>query len=261
MGPRTGPAPDGDSAEVDQQDREEEDLRSSLDALSLLSTSHRSLTATLTAIAGLAAQAIPGADGVGLMVLQENRSDTVVTTSDFVAEVDETQYRIGQGPCLTAAAEGTTVLSNSLGADPRWRNFGSRVARLGVHSALSLPLLAGHTVIGALNVYAREKNAFDDRAAELGHMYAEPAAIAVQNANVLSDARRLALRLQTARQERSVIDQALGILMSRTGGTPEEALDTLRTLSQQEHRKLPELAGEIVDQAVRRARARHTADD
>ena len=58
--------------------------------------------------------------------------------------------------------------------------------RLGVHSAVSLPLITPDGVIGAMNVYARAKYAFDDRAAELGEIFAVPAAIAVQNAHVLA---------------------------------------------------------------------------
>ena len=40
-------------------------------------------------------------------------------------------------------------------------------------------------VVGAMNVYARAKDVFDERAAALGEVFAAPAAIAVQNAKVL----------------------------------------------------------------------------
>ena len=58
--------------------------------------------------------------------------------------------------------------------------------RLGVHRAMSLPLIAPDGVVGAMNVYAHGKYTFDDRAAELGEIFATPAAIAVQNAHVLA---------------------------------------------------------------------------
>ena len=45
--------------------------------------------------------------------------------------------------------------------------------------------------------------------------------------------------------------------MSRTGGTEAEAMERLRELSQAEHRKLAVVARSIVDEAVRRANARH----
>lgn len=44
--------------------------------------------------------------------------------------------------------------SGSLGGEQRWPHFGPRAAQLGVHSALSLPLLLPGAVVGVLNVYA-----------------------------------------------------------------------------------------------------------
>jgi GAF domain-containing protein len=236
---------------------EEEDLRESLEGLSRLASDRLPLEGLLTQVATYAVQAIPGADGAGLTLLEHDRADTIVATAPFVTEIDDIQYGMNQGPCISAAREGQTVLSGSLGADPRWPRFGGRVARLGVHSALSLPLITPDGVVGAMNVYAHGKSAFDDRAAKLGQIFAAPAAIAVQNAHVLAQTRRLANQLQSALEVRGVIDRAVGILMSRSGSTEHEALERLRSLSQHEHRKLAEVARQIVDEAVARARARN----
>ena len=77
-----------------------------------------------------------------------------------------------------------TVRSGSLGGEKMWPRFGPRVGRLGVHSALSLPLLLPDQVVGAINVYARGKDIFDEHAAELGELFARPAAVAVHNAQI-----------------------------------------------------------------------------
>jgi len=55
---------------------------------------------------------------------------------------------------------------------------------------------------------------------------------------------------------RAVIDQAIGIVRSRSGGTEQEAFERLSRISQTEHIKLSEVAERLVDEAVRRARAR-----
>jgi transcriptional regulator with GAF, ATPase, and Fis domain len=258
-----GPSgPDADDETVEQaaerrSAEEEEDLRESLAGLSRLAADRLLLEDLLTQVATYAVQAIPGADGAGLTLLEEDRADTIVATAPFVTEVDDIQYGMEQGPCISAAREGQTVMSGSLGGDPRWPRFGGRVARLGVHSVVSLPLITPDGVVGAMNVYAHDKNVFDDRAAELGQVFAAPAAIAVHNAHVLAQTRRLANQLQTALEIRGVIDRAVGILMSRSGSTENDALDRLRSLSQHEHRKLAEVARQIVDEAVARARARN----
>ena len=109
-----------------------------------------------------------------------------------------------------------------------------------------------------MNVYAHAKGAFDERSEQLGELFAVPAAIAVQNAQILAQTQRLATNLQAALTHRAVIDQAVGILMSRTGVTAEEAFTRLRDLSQREHTKLADVAAEIVQTAVNRARGRRS---
>jgi GAF domain-containing protein len=113
-------------------------------------------------------------------------------------------------------------------------------------------------VVGAINVYAHGKDVFDERAAHLGELFAAPAAVAVHNAQVLIRAQELAARLQKALSSRPVIDQAVGLLRGRTGATSEEAFARLREISQNDHVKLVDVAQRIVDEAVRRARARHS---
>jgi transcriptional regulator with GAF, ATPase, and Fis domain len=243
-----------------QTDAEDLDLQASLADLSRLGMGEgqQGLEDLLKHVAEFAVRAIPGADGAGLTLLEKDRADTMVATAEFVRAVDAIQYGIGEGPCITAAAERRTVHSGYLGADTLWPQFGPRVAKLGVHSALSLPLLAGGNVLGAMNVYAHAKDAFDERSVELGELFSIPAAISVQNAQALSQARRLAIQLQAALTSRTVIDQALGIVMSRSGDTPDEAFAKLRVMSQGENRKLSAVAKQLVDEAVRRARGRHS---
>lgn len=236
----------------------EDDLRSSLAALSQLATAHMELTDVLTRVAEFAVSAIPGADGAGLTLLEAGHHDTIVASAAFVVEVDAIQYGVEQGPCITAAAEARTVRSGSLETEEQWPRFGPRVGELGVHSALSLPLMAGGAVLGAMNVYAHAPDAFTDHAASIGELFAVPAAIAVQNAQVLDQTQRLATQLQAALTNRATIDRAIGLVMGRVGCGPDEAFERLRHISQTENRKVHLVADRIVSDAVRRARARHT---
>jgi transcriptional regulator with GAF, ATPase, and Fis domain len=255
VGESSGGIAEESAADQSERMAEDDDLREGLAGLSRL-TSRLGLEDLLTRVASYAVRAIPGADGAGLTLLEEDRADTIVSTAPFVREIDDLQYGIGQGPCITAARESQTVISGSLGSDTRWRKFGGAVARLGVHSVLSLPLVTPDGVVGAMNVYAHDKHVFDERAVELGEIFAVPAAVAVQNAHVLAQTQRLADRLQSALETRGVVDRAVGIMMSRSGGTPDDALDRLRTMSQNEHHKLVVVARQIVDDAVRRAHGR-----
>jgi GAF domain-containing protein len=239
------------------------DLQASLGELAGLVTGSLGLPELLGRVATYAAHAIPGADGAGVTLLRvdrpDNRVEALAASHPFVSEIDEIQYvTVNEGPCITAALEGRTVRSGSLGGEKMWPRFGPRVGRLGVHSALSLPLLLPGQVVGAINVYAHRKDVFDDHAAELGELFAAPAAVAVHNAQILTQALLLTTQLQTALSTRPVIEQAIGLLRGRTGGTADEAFSRLRAISQSEHTKLADVAQHIVEEAVRRARARHT---
>ncbi len=237
------------------------DLQASLADLAGLVSGSSTLEEQLGQVATFAVHAIPGADGAGVTLLRagpgDHRVEALAASAPFVAEIDELQYTaLREGPCITAALERRTVRSGSLGGERLWPHFGPRVGRLGVHSVLSLPLLLhDDAVVGAINVYARRKDAFDDHAAAIGEQFATPAAVAVRNAQVLARAVALAAQLQTALTGRPVIDQAIGVLRSRSGESSDEAFARLRELSQTEHRKLGEVAQQLVDEAAKRARA------
>jgi GAF domain-containing protein len=252
------PPDDGPSAHSEDFAADAVDLRRSITALSHLVMGHgrQGLETSLTQIAEFAVRAVPGADGAGLTLMESGHPDTIVASADFVRAVDAIQYGIGEGPCISAADQRRTVVCGSLSTEGQWPRFGPRVARLGVHSALSLPLVADDAVLGAMNIYAHARDAFDERAIELGELFAVPAAISVHNAQVLAQTGRLAEQLQAALTSRSAIDQALGIVMSRTGCSEDEAFDRLRAMSQADNRKLADVAHRLIDEAVHRARAR-----
>ena len=119
-----------------------------------------------------------------------------------------------------------------------------------------MPLLVGDQVIGAINAHAYHRDAFAEHAVQLAAQFAGPAAVAVCNVKVLSDARNRAAQLQQALVNRAVIDQAIGILRARSGGSAKEAIDQLTRLSQAENTKLKLLAERVVEEAIRRARVR-----
>jgi GAF domain-containing protein len=248
----------------EQAEADAADLQASIAGLASLVTGSLGLDELLARVATFARNATPGADGAGVTLLNvegaDHRVEALAASDPFVTEIDKIQYiSVKEGPCITAALERRTVRSGSLGGEKMWPRFGPRVGRLGVHSALSLPLLLPDQVIGAINVYARGKDIFDEHAVRLGELFAAPAAVAVHNAQVLTQARALAAQLQKALTTRPVIDQAIGLLRGRSGATAEEAFARLREISQTEHTKVAEVAQHIVDEAVRRARARHSA--
>ncbi|WP_197376244.1 GAF and ANTAR domain-containing protein [Mycolicibacterium baixiangningiae] len=219
-----------------------------------------SVTELLSAVAQFAARAIPGVEGAGVALINPRVGlpsiQTWAATAGLVNEIDIVQYRdLHEGPCLTCMHSRRPTTSGSLGSDQRWPHFGGRVARMGVHSALSIPLIVGDRILGAINAYAANRDAFGEHAVRLGCEFAGPAAVAVYHAQLLAEARESAARLQRALDSRAVIDQAIGIIRSRSGASGEEAFARLTKISQNENVKLHIVAERLVDEAVRRARA------
>ncbi|WP_328351264.1 GAF and ANTAR domain-containing protein [Mycobacterium sp. NBC_00419] len=247
--------------DAESQTSDDANLRAGIADLAGLVADSRPLPELLADVAAFAASAIPRADGVSVVLLRGQPPDIGVEASaasaELVEQIDRIQYvTLGEGPCITAAEQRHPVYSGSLGGERQWPRFGPRAGRLGIHSVLALPLLVGDHVVGAIGVYSRDKDAFDRHACELGELFAKPAAVAVHNARILAQALALTDRLQATLLIRPVIDQAVGVIRGRTGRSTEDALEHLRAISQAEQRKLAEVARSVVDEAVRRARAR-----
>jgi GAF domain-containing protein len=257
--PGRGPQADLSAA---QREADETDLHDGVRAVAGLVADARGVDELLRDVAQFAAQAIPAVDGASVALLQPQqvtpRIQTLAATADFVGEIDRVQYEeLQEGPCLTSMQTGRVTVSGSLGSDIRWPHFGGRVARMAVHSALSLPLIVRDEVIGAINTYAHSRDAFGEHSVVLGTQFAQSAAVSLHNASLLASARERTEHLQRALASRALIDQAIGIVRSRTGASAAEAVERLKRMSQSENVKLVVIAERLVDEAVRRARARH----
>ena len=76
--------------------------------------------------------------------------------------------------------------------------------------------------------------------------------MSVYNAKLLTQARDRAEKLERALGSQAVIDQAIGILRSRSGGTAQNAFDRLIAISQADNVKLRVVAERLVDEAETR---------
>jgi GAF domain-containing protein len=256
------PTPQEPDLSSAQLEADEVDLQAGLRGVAGLVAGAGAVIDLLGDVAEFAAQAIPGVDGAGVALIQPHngtsRIQTWSATAEFVHDIDSVQYEeLNEGQCITCMQTARPTVSGSLGGDDRWPHFGGRVARMAVHSALSLPLMVGHQMIGAINTYAHSRDAFGERAVQLGSQFAGPAAVSVYNAQLLAEAQERTKRLQRALASRAVIDQAIGIIRSRSGADAEQAFERLTRLSQTENIKLYVVAERLVEEAVRRARARY----
>lgn len=234
------------------------DLSPALMKLVQIPLGQADIVSVLHSIAHVLHESITGVDGASIRVVEADRADVVAGTEEFAIELERLQDELGEGPSLSAVAGAQPVMSGSLGGEPRWSRFGPRAGRAGLHSVLALPLRVD-LPMGAVTVYARAKNAFDDPTTQGAWPVTAAASAVIANAQELARANRLAASAQWAMTERAVVERAVGILMSRRGFSPDEAMTSLHGISQRQNVKLAELATRIVDEATRRARDRSIA--
>jgi transcriptional regulator with GAF, ATPase, and Fis domain len=205
---------------------------------------------SLRRIADRGLAALSPADGVGLAILQDGKLDHLAATARFVADIDDAQYGTMQGPCVTAATENRTVIAGSMIEEDRWPALRAEIARVGVHSALSIPLTVSEQVIGTLNVYARERDAFDPDAAARAERYAEPAAVALQRASVARRARLVTEYLGAAVERRRTINRTVGLLMAQDGVEAAEAMAMIEATSRARSQQVETVAQAIWDERI-----------
>jgi len=69
----------------------------------------------------------------------------------------------GRGPTGAAIREGKAQLVSDTATDPRYASWRTDAVRRGYGSTMALPLLSDGRAFGALNIYAGERNAFDEQ--------------------------------------------------------------------------------------------------
>jgi transcriptional regulator with GAF, ATPase, and Fis domain len=210
----------------------------------LLST--QSIESFIQELAEQAAQLIADSLSCGITLSRGRRPETVACSDELAGRVNSLQYDLGEGPCLTALADGRPVRCDDLAADDRWPRFTPQAVASGIRSVLSLPLIAQDRVIGALNLYARARVAFGETETRMAEKFAENAAGALALGQRLVSYAALTDQLRESLASRAVIDQAVGIIMGRESCTQDKAFAALRTASQNRNVKLRALAEEVV---------------
>lgn len=207
------------------------------------------LDAVLGRVTELAVRAVDGAEEASVTVLGQEEAHTAAATGSLALQLDESQYRLGYGPCVEAAAENTTVSVTDLTTDIRWQEWTGQALAAGVRSSLSVGLAVDEKLAGALNFYARTSRAFDDTAIRLARIFAEDTAIALAGLQLYDATRTVAERLRSISRRRAVVEQAKGIIMSDRGCTAEQAFSVLLEEARGSGYRVRDAAARLVDGA------------
>ena len=203
-------------------------------------------------IAELSVRTVSGARTCGITMAHGGRVITVAASDSLGAQLDEQQYQIDEGPCLQALRTGIIVTAPDLTAETRWHSYPQRAVAFGVSSVYSSPLIVMGQTVGVLNLYGDTVAAFDsDECIEVVAQVVTLATVAITGTLRNYGDVTLTDQLQEALSSRSVIDQAIGIIMGTQRCTAGQAFTALRTASQNRNTRLARICQDLVDRTTR----------
>lgn len=190
---------------------------------------------------GLACELVPGARWASL-THKAGRPRTTAVSDPRAAALDEFQYRTGSGPCLTALETANVVVSDFT-TEHRWPEFTAlAVAESSATGSVSFPLApAGHDGT-SLNLYTDLADASAGMDVQAAGLAAAVISLVLTAINQREQVRNLDIALTTSRS----IGAAIGILMHRHRWTYDQAFDAMRHVSQHTHRRLRDIASDVV---------------
>jgi GAF domain-containing protein len=221
-------------------------VQPAFDELGRLGFAEHSLGSMLDKVTELASRVLPGEPVTSVTIVQRGRPSTVAASGRLARVLDETQYRLGRGPCLSAATTGQPSEILDTRAPTGWADFAAHAAELGCSSVLSFPLPVQELVSGALNVYAHRAPSADAATRDLVSRFAAYAVVPVSNMYLYETAVEQAEHLRAALDSRAVIDQAKGILMERLKLSADQAFQVLARVSMKHNIKVRDVAERFV---------------
>jgi GAF domain-containing protein len=223
-----------------------------LEELAGLLLEEGTLVELLEQVLQLTAAAIRSCAAVSVTVVDDDGGYATAAASDGRARsIDGVQYELAEGPCVDALHTGRVHHLRDLAAEDRWPGFRAQARSLGYRTVLAVPLSAGPTVIGALNVFAAGPDGLSEDDLATAHRIAVPAATTLANGRAYGRVERLARQLEDAMTSRAAIEQAKGVVMAQRGCSPDEAFAVLRVTSQATNRKLRDVAATLVAEVGR----------
>jgi len=219
------------------------DIAAALAAAAEVINAPHDLDETLSAIVRAARASVPGFDLVGISVRHAGgRFETKAATESLVFDLDNLQYKLDEGPCVDAMRGSEVVVVEHLADDDRWPGYRPEAVAKGVRAQLGVQLYADDKTLGGLNFYSTGSATVDPEATFGAQLFATHAAQALGHARRESE-------LTEAVESRTVIGQAIGLLMERYEIDRERAFQFLVRASSTSNTKLRDIARQVVDAA------------
>lgn len=210
----------------------------------------------LTELAIMTASCLSSQDNFidcGVTVVRDRRPAVVASSDARAASLDEIQNGFGDGPCLTALHEDSTLLVPDLLVEERWHQYTEAALDYGVRSVLAVPLDLAGEAYGVANLYSRRPHGFSDLDILTAENFVANASRSLQLALSMARLRGVDEDLVAAMQSRTIIDMAVGLVMAQNGSSHDEAVRILARASNSRNINLRDVASTVVGSVSGRA--------
>jgi len=206
----------------------------------------RILPAKLETIAVVVQRTVPRCDGVSIGLVVHGDAGTAAVSSEIAIEADLAQYRAGEGPCLLSATLAHPVRIDVLDHDERFVHFAPLALDVGIASVLSIPLIQPGNVVGSLNLYSSDAEAFTDQTTADLETICSYAAQLIAGSPLYVYSVELLESLELTVRQRDTIQTAVGVLMEANTCNETTALTLLRRAADDEDRELVDVARLVI---------------
>jgi GAF domain-containing protein len=172
----------------------------------------------------------------------------MASSSDQLRVVELFEIQAQEGACLDAYRTGKPVINQDLAhVNGRWPRFAPVALGAGYQAVHALPVRLRNQVIGALNLFRRNRGLLDAMDVLAAQALADAVAIAILQQRALTDAHLLSAQLQVALNSRILIEQAKGMLAERAGLSVGDAFGRIRHYARTHNQQLTAVCQSIID--------------
>lgn len=185
--------------------------------------------------------------GSGLMIADEQSVLRYAVATDGPGRVlEDVQLEAGEGPCVDTFVKDDVTVTEDLATDERWPRVAERVAGLGVHGMIGVPVRLGGVPVASLDVYVDRPHVWDRSEQRALSRYGEVVSALTEAALAAQQAGELADQLNYALDHRVPIERGIGYLMSRDGVDHAAAFNRLRRAARGSRRRIGDVAEELL---------------
>jgi signal transduction protein with GAF and PtsI domain len=178
-----------------------------------------------------------------IMLVDEDRRELVISAArcsspDYMHKMP---LKIEDSLLGRVVREGRPIMIRNVLEEKQYR-YPELARKTGLASLLSVPLMTREEVMGTINIYTREVRQFTDEEIGFVKVVAGQAAIAIENARLMSET----LEMKRTLEARKLVERAKGILQYKHSLTEEEAYLRLRNESRRLRRPMRDLAEAVI---------------